>query len=51
MKFKPVKTAVIGSGMISDIYLTNLKNTFSIVETKNLVSTPFSGKSVGIIKK
>lgn len=32
MKFKPVKTAVIGSGMISDIYLTNLKNTFSIID-------------------
>lgn len=32
MKFKPVKTAVIGSGMISDIYLTNLKNMFSIID-------------------
>lgn len=32
MMFKPVKTAVIGCGMISDIYLTNLKNMFSIIE-------------------
>ena len=32
MKFKPVKTAVIGSGMISDIYMQNLKNTFSIID-------------------
>lgn len=30
--FKPVKTAVIGCGMISDTYLTNLKNTFSIID-------------------
>lgn len=32
MKFKPVKTAVIGAGMISDIYLQNLKDTFSIID-------------------
>ena len=32
MKFQPVKTAVIGCGMISDTYLTNLKNTFSIID-------------------
>lgn len=32
MRFKPVKTAVIGSGMISDIYLSNLKDLFSIIE-------------------
>ncbi|MBE7037695.1 MAG: Gfo/Idh/MocA family oxidoreductase [Ruminococcaceae bacterium] len=32
MIFKPVKTAVIGAGMISDIYLENLKNRFSIIE-------------------
>lgn len=32
MQYKPVKTAVIGSGMISDIYLSNLKNRFSIID-------------------
>ncbi|MBP3361642.1 MAG: Gfo/Idh/MocA family oxidoreductase [Clostridia bacterium] len=32
MKYKPVKTAVIGSGMISDTYLHNLKDTFSIID-------------------
>ena len=32
MKFKPVKTAVIGCGMISDTYLENLKNTFEIID-------------------
>lgn len=32
MQFKPVKTAVIGCGMISDTYLHNLKNTFSIID-------------------
>ena len=32
MKYKPVKTAVIGCGMISDIYLENLKNKFYITE-------------------
>lgn len=32
MKYKAVKTAVIGCGMISDIYLTNLKNKFSIID-------------------
>ncbi|MDY3929444.1 MAG: Gfo/Idh/MocA family oxidoreductase [Clostridia bacterium] len=32
MHFKPVKTAVIGCGMISDTYLDNLKNKFSIIE-------------------
>lgn len=32
MKFKPVKTAVIGCGMISDTYLDNLKNKFSIID-------------------
>ncbi|MBQ7821257.1 MAG: Gfo/Idh/MocA family oxidoreductase [Clostridia bacterium] len=32
MKFKPVKTAVIGAGMISGIYLENLKNRFSIID-------------------
>ena len=32
MQYKPVKTAVIGSGMISDIYLVNLKNRFSIID-------------------
>lgn len=32
MKFKPVKTAVIGCGMISDTYLTNLKDTFYITD-------------------
>lgn len=32
MKFKPVKTAIIGSGMISDIYMKNLKDTFSIID-------------------
>lgn len=32
MTFKPVRTAVIGCGMISDIYLQNLKNTFSIID-------------------
>jgi len=32
MKIKPVKTAVIGCGMISDIYLQNLKNMFSIID-------------------
>ena len=32
MEFKKVKTAVIGAGMISDIYLENLKNRFSIID-------------------
>lgn len=32
MKFKPVKVAVIGCGMISDTYLENLKNTFYITD-------------------
>lgn len=32
MQYKPVKTAVIGSGMISDIYLSNLKKRFSIID-------------------
>lgn len=32
MKFAPVKTAVIGCGMISDTYLHNLTQTFSIIE-------------------
>ena len=32
MEFKPVKTAVIGCGMISDIYLENLKNKFYITD-------------------
>ncbi|MDD3336473.1 MAG: Gfo/Idh/MocA family oxidoreductase [Eubacteriales bacterium] len=32
MRFQPVKTAVIGCGMISDIYLHNLKETFSIID-------------------
>lgn len=30
--YKPVKTAVIGCGMISDIYLENLKNKFYIID-------------------
>ena len=32
MVVKKVKTAVIGAGMISDIYLENLKKRFSIIE-------------------
>lgn len=32
MKFAPVKTAVIGCGMISDTYLQNLTQTFSIID-------------------
>lgn len=32
MKFQPVKTAVIGCGMISDTYMTNLSETFSIID-------------------
>ncbi len=32
MIYKKVKTAVIGCGMISDIYLRNLKDVFSIIE-------------------
>ncbi len=32
MQYKPVKVAVIGCGMISDIYLENLKNKFSIID-------------------
>lgn len=32
MKFAPVKTAVIGCGMISDTYLENLTKTFSIID-------------------
>ena len=32
MKFKPVKTAVIGCGMISNNYLRNIKEKFSILE-------------------
>lgn len=31
-EFKPVKVAVIGCGMISDIYLSNLKDRFNITE-------------------
>ena len=31
-QFKPVKIAVIGCGMISGIYLTNLKNMFNVTE-------------------
>ena len=29
---KPVKTAIIGCGTISHIYMTNLKNKFRIIE-------------------
>ena len=29
---KPVKTAVIGCGMISNIYIRNLKNLFHIID-------------------
>ncbi len=32
MEFKPMKTAVIGCGMISDIYLKNLKGTYKIID-------------------
>lgn len=32
MTVKPVRTAVIGCGMISDIYLKNLRDTFSIID-------------------
>ena len=32
MAFKPMKIAVIGCGMISDIYLKNLKETYKITE-------------------
>ena len=32
MKFAPVKTAIIGCGMISDTYLQNLIQTFSIID-------------------
>ena len=32
MKLEKVKTAVIGCGMISDIYLKNLTTRFSIIE-------------------
>ena len=32
MQYKPVKTAVIGCGMISDIYLENLKDKFYIID-------------------
>ena len=32
MNYRPVKTAVIGCGMISDIYLDNLKNRFYIID-------------------
>ena len=32
MKFKPVKIGVIGCGVISDTYMNNLKNTFSITD-------------------
>ena len=32
MEYKPVKTAVIGCGMISNIYLENLKNKFYIID-------------------
>ena len=32
MEFKPMKTAVIGCGMISDIYLKNLKETYRIID-------------------
>lgn len=30
--FKPVKTAIIGCGMISDIYIRNLKHLFSVID-------------------
>lgn len=32
MQYKSVKTAIIGSGMISDIYMENLKERFSIID-------------------
>ena len=32
MQYKSVKTAVIGCGMISDIYMQNLKEKFSIID-------------------
>lgn len=32
MKYKKIKTAVIGCGMISDIYLKNLKEKFSVID-------------------
>lgn len=32
MKYRPVKTAVIGCGMISDTYLRNLSEKFSIID-------------------
>ena len=32
MDIRPVKTAIIGCGMISNIYIRNLKNLFSIVD-------------------
>ncbi len=32
MEFKPMKTAVIGCGMISDIYLKNLKERYKIID-------------------
>lgn len=31
-QFKPVKTAIIGCGMISDVYLENCKNKFNILD-------------------
>ena len=32
MNYKKIKTAVIGCGMISDIYLKNLKEKFSVID-------------------
>lgn len=32
IEFKPVKTAIVGCGMISNIYIKNLKNLFSITD-------------------
>ena len=32
MQYKSVKTAVIGCGMISDVYMQNLKEKFSIID-------------------
>ena len=32
MQYKKVKTAVVGCGMISNIYIKNLKNMFSIID-------------------
>ncbi|WP_051656445.1 Gfo/Idh/MocA family protein [Butyrivibrio sp. AE3004] len=42
-KFKKVKTAVIGCGMISDIYIRNLKELFDIIDLAAIANRSVNG--------